>query len=112
MAILLPIQTFAIIGASVGMLSRSLIQLVIRFNVSAGAILTCRLISLGASYALHIPSLVAIFYFKLLPLFIDVYLVLIVTLILFDGDFTFGVGACIRYAIPSTISHFILSCVQ
>ena len=103
----LSIETLASISASIRMLCRSLIQLIIGFNVSASAPIlppSC-LIALRAHTLLVAPTLISILYLKLLPLLIDIYLVLIVALVLFDGDFALGVGAGVRNAIASAISH-------
>ena len=107
-AMLLSIDALTRVGASIGVLGRSLIQLVIiRFDVSASsAILTSLAFGVRATNALLI-CLIAIFDLELLSLLIDVNLVLIVTLILFNSDLAFGVGARIRDAITCTVSHFI-----
>ena len=91
------------------MLSRTLIQLVIRFNVSAARaapiLPTGGLVTLRAYTLLVASALVSILNLKLLPLLIDIDLVLIVTLVLLDGDFALGVGSSVRNAITSAISH-------
>ena len=109
-AMLLSVESLACVGASIGVLGRTLVQLVIGFNVSAGAssILptTCGLVALRAYTLLVTAALVPILNLKLLPLLINVDLVLIVTLVvLLDGDFALGVGTGVRNAIPSAISH-------
>ena len=104
---LFSIEAFARIGASICMVDRSLIQLVVRFNVSAA-----RGLPVLARLALRphalLFTLIAIFNFELLPLLININLVVLAvgfTLFLLDSDFAFGVRSLIGDAIPGAISH-------
>ena len=89
------------------MTDRSLIQLVIRFNVSTRCLtVLCLLVGLR-SHALLV-ALISIFDFKLLPLLIDVNLVILavgLALFLLDSDLTLGVRPLVRDAIAGAISH-------
>ena len=113
-AMLFSIESFACIGASICMVDRTLVQLVVRFNVSAGRVLS-ELALLGAlrSHALLF-RLIAIFNFELLPLLIDVNLVVLVVgfaLFLLNCDLALGVRSLIGDAISGAISHFLF-CVR
>ena len=95
------------------MVDRSLVQLVVRFNVSAGRSLPV-LARLALRSHTLLFTLIAIFNFELLPLLIDVNLVILVvsfTLFLLDSDFALGVRSLIGDAIPSAISHFLRVCI-
>ena len=90
------------------MVDRPLIQLVVRFNVSAGRGLPVLAALTLRSHALLF-TLIAIFNFELLPLLIDVNLVVLavcVALFLLDSDFALGVRSLVRDAIPGAISHY------
>ena len=107
-AMLFAIQAFACIGASICMVDRSLIQLVVRFNVSAARCLPVLARLALRSHALLF-TLIAIFNFELLPLLIDVNLVVLavcVALFLLDSDFALGVRSLVGDAIPGAISHY------
>ena len=106
-AMLFSIEAFACIGASICMVDRSLVQLVVRFNVSAGRSLPV-LARLALRSHTLLFTLIAIFNFELLPLLIDVNLVILsvgFTLFLLDSDFALGVRSLIGDAIPGAISH-------
>ena len=112
-AMLFSIEAFACICASICMVDRSLVQLVVRFNVSAGRSLPVLARLALRSHALLF-TLIAIFNFELLPLLIDVNLVILVvsfTLFLLDSDFALGVRSLIGDAIPGAISHFLRVCI-
>ena len=92
------------------MVDRPLIQLVVRFNVSASRGLPVLAALALRSHALLF-TLIAIFNFELLPLLIDVNLVVLAvgfTLFLLDSDFALGVRSLIGDAIPGAISHYSL----
>ena len=113
-AMLFAIQAFACIGASICMVDRSLIQLVVRFNVSAGRGLPVLALLVALRSHALLFALIAIFNFELLPLLIDVNLVVLavcVALFLLDSDFALGVRSLIGDAISGAISHFLRVCI-
>ena len=103
---LFSIEAFARIGASICMVDRPLIQLVVWFDVSAARGLPVLALALRSHALLF--TLIAIFNFELLPLLIDINLVILAvafTLFLLDSDFSLGVRSLIGDAIPGAISH-------